>query len=435
MMARLLNVLSLLTLVWPAAFAAGEQKPGVDLPAVFDKRPYGEAKKAATEGKKWFIVKAAAEWCAPCKRMDNTTWRDEKVVAWLTANAIAVHIDVDEQQQLAGELKIEAMPTVIAIRGADQEFDRIVGYKGPSDTLAWLEGIARGTKYIDAITKLAGDRASSQGKVDIRGGLELARSLQQIGKADQAAEEYAWLWRHMLDHDQAYYGVRLSFMASDMERLASQNQGAKKKFSDLRNETEQAINEEKVAVNDLADWMTLNKIVGEQQRTMAWFDRVAIEASWQPLLERLGPHLEDLLIRERRWVDFGKLYRNPIEKLELAHNIMSRSPKLPAFEGMDQKQQERLEEMPRQIFRTKAGRLYAGLLAAGRDGDAQKLAARARELDDAPAMVAALVSTSLGAGQVRKEQIEWLGAAAKTDSSLRDLLKRAQDALALWKKE
>jgi len=194
-------------------------------------RPYGEAKKAAAEVK-WFIVKAAA-WCAPCKRMDNTTWRDEKVVAWLTANAIAVQIDVDEQQKLAGELKIEAMPTVIAIRNADQEFDRIVGYKGPSDTLAWLEGIGRGTKYIDAITKLAGNPASSQGKVDIRTRLELARSLQQIGKADQAAEEYAWLWRHMLDYYQAYYGVRLSFMASDMERLATRNQGAKKKFSDL----------------------------------------------------------------------------------------------------------------------------------------------------------------------------------------------------------
>jgi len=76
--------------------------------------------------------------------MDRTTWRDEKVVAWLAANAIAVQLDVDEEQDLAAKLNIEAMPTVIALKEGGPEFDRIIGYRRPAEFLTWAEAIARG---------------------------------------------------------------------------------------------------------------------------------------------------------------------------------------------------------------------------------------------------------------------------------------------------
>jgi thioredoxin 1 len=180
---------------------------GDDLPAVFDKRSYDEAKIAAAEGKKWFIVMASSEWCMPCKQMNKTTWRDEKVVAWLQDNSIMIEIDVDVEKKLAKDLKIDTMSTFIAFRNADQEFDRIVGYRNPSDFLLWVERMARGEKSIDAILKLAGERDGSKGKVEIRARLNLARSFQQSGKANEAADEYAWLWQYMLEHDRGYFGV------------------------------------------------------------------------------------------------------------------------------------------------------------------------------------------------------------------------------------
>ena len=122
--------LQLLTLVWLVATpAATTLVRDNDTPPVFDKRPYAEAGKTAEAQNKWFIVKATAVWCLPCKQMDRTTWRDEKVVKWLGKNAIAVAVDVGEEKKIAAELSIEAMPTMIAFRDG-KEFDRVVGYKG-----------------------------------------------------------------------------------------------------------------------------------------------------------------------------------------------------------------------------------------------------------------------------------------------------------------
>lgn len=95
-----------------------------DPPPIFDTRSYAQAKSAAEAGKKWFIVKATADWCVPCKQMDKTTWRDEKVVKWLKEQAVLVAVDVDKQKDVAKQLEIRAMPTMIAFRGGAEEFDR-----------------------------------------------------------------------------------------------------------------------------------------------------------------------------------------------------------------------------------------------------------------------------------------------------------------------
>lgn len=429
-MIRPLLLLFLFPLIWPAACAADITAQAENQPAVFDMRTYEAAKKAAAEGKKWFVVAATAEWCGPCKRMEKTTWRDEKVSAWLSANAIAVEIDVDKERNLASELKIEAMPTVIALREGGQEFDRIVGYRNPSEFLAWMEGIGRGEKAIDAIKKRAGERAGGSEKVNIKARLDLARGLQQSGKADEAVDEYAWLWRHMLEYDPAFLGVRRSFMALDMARLATRNEGAKKRFTDLRNEAERAIEEEKVSADDLADWIVLNRIVSDNKRTLTWFDGVKDDAHWKPMLERITYHLEDLLVKDKRWADLGKLYSDPMGLLQREQEMRQMTSKRPLPQGIDEETRKQMEEMPLRMFRNNAGRLYAALLAAGNEKEARRVAERARELDNAPGMIAALASTALDASRVRKEQVEWLAEAVKSDASLEDLLRRAQEALA-----
>jgi thioredoxin 1 len=138
--------------------SACARRGGGDEPPVFDKRPYAEAKKAAEDGKMWFIVKATASWCGPCQMMNKTTWRDEGVVKWIGEHAIAVSLDVDEQPKTAQELGIEAMPTMIAFKDG-KEFDRIVGYRDAGAFLAWLEGLAKGEK-----SSGERDRAAGRGK-------------------------------------------------------------------------------------------------------------------------------------------------------------------------------------------------------------------------------------------------------------------------------
>ncbi len=420
------SIVVAVALVAGLANGGGQQETGT--PPIFDKRPYAEAKKAAEEGKKWLIVKATAVWCQPCKRMDATTWRDEQVVKWLKANAIAVVFDVDKEKTRAKELSIEAMPTMIAFKEG-KEFDRVVGYQSPEEFLVWLEGIARGEKAITAIRARAGDRDAPEGKVDVQARLDLARKLAQDGKLDEATDEYVWLWQHMLEHDQSYYGVRGSFMASDMKRLAGKHAAAKKKFTALRDEITPKLDGEKVEAEAMEDWVTLNDVIGDTKATLEWYDKVKDQPRWLPLVKRVSRNLRELFIAQKRWADVGRLYARPVEELEQQHALCAMMPKGQPPEGLPEEERKRLEDMPNEMLRQEAGILYAGLLAAGREEEAGKLAKRARELDESAAMVAELVGRALEAGQARAQHLEWIDQCGKADKALGELRVKTQGAL------
>src|SRR5690606_6793071 len=151
---------------------------------------------------KLLLVDATADWCPPCKEMDRTTWVDERVEKWLGQRAIAIQVDVDAEPETARELRIRAMPTVIVFKDG-AEFDRVVGYRSADQLLAWLEGVAAGRTSLDA---LRDDAKGPAARENVEARLELARSLSQSGKYEEAAEAYEWLWLNMLEHQPSYAG-------------------------------------------------------------------------------------------------------------------------------------------------------------------------------------------------------------------------------------
>lgn len=399
---------------------------GEDPPPVFDKRPYASAKSAANEAKKWFIVKATAEWCGPCKQMDRTTWRDEQVVEWVEQHAILVALDVDQHKDLAAELGIQAMPTMIAFKEGNEEFDRIVGYRSPDAMLAWLEGIDRGERSIEAIRERA--VAPPGERVDVQAKMDLAQSLMQGRQYEEAADEYVWLWEHMLQHSPSMYGVRLSFMASDMERLARMSAEARDKFVQLRDKAGARLDAEKVDAQDLVDWVVLNnRVLNDFDSTVEWFDRVKDQPRWQPLIQRVSRDLSKMFIQMNRWADAGRLYTDPLGELQSSYDLMTMTSRYAPPEGLTKEQRQELEEMPARMFRDGAGELYAGLLAAGREEAAASVAAKAREYDPSAETVSTLIETALQADQPRAVHQQWI--AALQDASLDDLAARVAEAM------
>lgn len=365
-----------------AAARAGE-------PAVFSKVSYADAIKASEADKKYLIVKGTAVWCGPCKQMDKTTWVDERVVQWVKDHGTAISLDVDKHPNTARNLKINAMPTMVLFKDG-KEIDRVVGYRSADQLLKWMNDAKAGkTTKKEMDDKLAGLKAGNKTmSVDER--MELANSLRDQEKFEAAAEQYEWLWKNMVTQQPSMLGVRGSFLASDIERLCEQHEPSKKRFAAIRDEVEARLKGENKTWDDLNDWLVLNKIVSDDQRTLAWVDRIKGDDEGKKTLARLAYRVDDLLEKHERWADLGAITREPIRKLEEEHSFikMSTGRSLPASMSDDDRKQ--MEAYAWQRFRDKAGMIHASLLAAGREDDAKAVAARAAALDPSDDMQKAL---------------------------------------------
>ncbi len=98
----------------------------------------GALKKAKAEHK-LVLVDIYAEWCAQCKELDEKTWPDAGVKAWIAKNAIAIRIDTDKQRpDLAKKLEIRSYPSVILLDGEGREVGRSLGFQKPQNMLVFL---------------------------------------------------------------------------------------------------------------------------------------------------------------------------------------------------------------------------------------------------------------------------------------------------------
>lgn len=104
----------------------------------------GALKKAKAEHK-LVLVDIYAEWCAQCRELDEKTWPDAAVKAWIAKNAVAIRIDTDKQRpDLAKKLGIAGYPTVLLLDAEGKEQRRILGFTKAEDMLKWLEGLPKG---------------------------------------------------------------------------------------------------------------------------------------------------------------------------------------------------------------------------------------------------------------------------------------------------
>jgi len=87
------------------------------------------------------LVDTYADWCAQCKELDETTWPDPQVSAWIQANTVPVRIDTYKiRKDLAPKLGILSYPTVLLLDGDGKELRRLLGFQKPAEMLKFLKG-------------------------------------------------------------------------------------------------------------------------------------------------------------------------------------------------------------------------------------------------------------------------------------------------------
>lgn len=85
-----------------------------------------EGLAAAKAQNKPVVVDFFATWCGPCKLMDAEVWPRPEVIS-AAAGFVPVKVDVDQNQALANEYKIEGVPTMVFLDAAGKETGRQVG--------------------------------------------------------------------------------------------------------------------------------------------------------------------------------------------------------------------------------------------------------------------------------------------------------------------
>jgi thioredoxin 1 len=404
-------------------------------PDMFSKSAFEASQAQAKTEAKLFLVDATATWCGPCKKMDKTTWVDDKVVAWVKQHAIAAQIDVDAQKETAVTLKIEAMPTIIVFKDG-KEYDRIVGYKSADELLEWLNGVLQGKHAIDKVIADAGDRNNPEAKINVEARMELAQSLASNKKFDLATDEFLWLWEHMLEHNQGYSGVRVSFMASDMTKLAEQYEPAKVAFTKLRDAARQKMDAGSKNRDVILDWFVLCEIVDDEDGILAWFDKAKDEKKSAAVISTMNYKLFDLLVEHQRWADAGLLEKDPVAAAQTSVDMDKLTSKM--NQGDDQFDAETKAMLKKQgnqrLFNNFAQR-YACCLAAEKNDEATDIAKIFLEYQNNTEARVALVKWAMKVNQPREEQLKWLDEAAENGASVKSLRSKVQDALAIQAQE
>src|SRR5438128_12157138 len=95
-----------------------------------------EALQQAKADGKLVMIDFYTEWCGYCKKLDETTWKDAKVQAWLGEHAVVVKIDAEREEKLAAKYEVESYPTILFLRPDGSEVHRLDGYVTATEFLA-----------------------------------------------------------------------------------------------------------------------------------------------------------------------------------------------------------------------------------------------------------------------------------------------------------
>lgn len=230
------------------------------------------------------IVDFWAPWCGPCKQLGPAL---EAAVIAAKGRVKMVKINVDENQMIAGQLRIQSIPTVYAF----WQGQPVDGFQGalPGSEL---------TKFIERVAAMAGDGGLGEA-------LEMAEQSLTDGDAVGAAEIFAAILGEEPENAAAYGGLIRAHMATgNVEQAEAFLAGVPAKIAHAK-EVEAAraqIELAKQAANAGPEAELRAAVAANPDDHQARFDlAVALNASGK--VDEAVDELLDLFRRDREWND------------------------------------------------------------------------------------------------------------------------------------
>jgi len=80
-------------------------------------------------------------WCGACKRLDEDTWTNGKVIEGLKRSTIPLKLDADKAPIIRDKYKVNAYPTLLFLNPDGSVRARVVGYQIPTRFIETLQGV------------------------------------------------------------------------------------------------------------------------------------------------------------------------------------------------------------------------------------------------------------------------------------------------------
>lgn len=244
------------------------------------------------------IVDFWATWCGPCKQLTPIL---EQAITARAGQVLLVKVDVDKNQQLASQLGIQSMPTVMAFING-QPVDGFMGAQPASEVEAFL----------DRVIKMAPAGGSQQAQLaaQIEAGLEVAAQAVTEGDMPRAMSIYSQILEQEPHNETALIAIaKMHLDADDLEKaksilemLSSIDDAAKPstELAALRKTIELA--EQAASLGDEAEFITKLDANPDDHQTRA---DLAIQLNAKGQREEAAQCLLDIMARDRSWNEDG----------------------------------------------------------------------------------------------------------------------------------
>lgn len=152
------------------------------------------------------IVDFWAPWCGPCKQLAPML---EKVVAETRGKVRLVKVNVDENQELAGQLRVQSIPMVYAF------------FQGrPVDGFAGAVPESQLRSFVAKLTALADDNAGDGEDDSVEGRLAAAREAMKAGEDARAMQLFTQILEADGTHVEALAGLARCYLNADEPEAA-----------------------------------------------------------------------------------------------------------------------------------------------------------------------------------------------------------------------
>ncbi|MBA2126358.1 thioredoxin [Hyphomicrobium methylovorum] len=128
------------------------------------------------------VVDFWASWCGPCKQLTPVI---EKVVRSYSGKVRLVKVNVDENQAIAAQLRVQSLPTIVAFRDG-QPIDGFVGGQPESSVKAFIDRLVAADVQDDigALLSAAQELVDQQ---DLQGAAEIFATILQEDRSNAEA--------------------------------------------------------------------------------------------------------------------------------------------------------------------------------------------------------------------------------------------------------